>query len=86
MKKIVCAIFDAKAGVYSNPFYSINVQVATRDFNHACTDPNSGLSLHPEDYTLYALATFDDESGLFVPNVPPIFIANPVSSKIPFGD
>jgi hypothetical protein len=86
MIKVVCSVFDAKAGLYSNPFYSVNVAVATRDFNHACTDPNSGLAQHPEDFSLYVVANFDDESGLFVPNVPPLFVANAVNTSINFGE
>lgn len=84
MIKLVCSVFDAKAGIYSNPFYSHNIMTATRDFNQGCSDPNSGLSRNPEDYSLYAVATFDDESGLFAPTVPPLFIANAVTSTIPF--
>jgi hypothetical protein len=76
MLKVVCSVFDVKAAAYSNPFYAVNNSVATRDFRQACTDPASALSANPEDFSLYQVATFDDESGLFAPVVPPMFISS----------
>lgn len=81
MIKVVCSVFDSKAGLYSNPFYSVNSAVAKRDFFAGCADPNSGLNRNPEDYALYQVAHFDDESGQFTPIVPPSFIANAVTSQ-----
>lgn len=75
MQKVVCSVFDTKAAVYSNPFYSVNTAVAARDFAHGCNDPNSALHRNPDDYILYQVASFDDETGLFTPCVPPVFVA-----------
>lgn len=79
MIKVVCSVFDAKAGLFSNPFYSVNTAVAKRDFFAGCSDPKSGLSRNAEDYSLFQVATFDDESGQFSPIVPPSFISNAIS-------
>lgn len=79
MKKVVCSVFDNKAAVYSNPFYSVNLAVASRDFAQACKDSNSGLSVHRDDFSLYQLAEFDDISGVFVPCMPPVFICSAAS-------
>lgn len=84
MKKVVCSVFDVKSAIYSNPFYSPNVAVADRDFKYACQDSTTALSRHPDDYVLYCLAEFDDESGLFTSHTPPVFIASGSDSKIPF--
>jgi hypothetical protein len=80
MIKVVCSVFDVKAVAYSNPFYSVNTAVAVRDFSHAVSDPNSGLFNNPEDFSLYQVATFDDESGLISPLVPPVFLSSAVKS------
>lgn len=85
MIKFVCSVFDVKAAAFSNPFYSVNPAVAIRDFRTACSDPASGLSANPEDYNLYQVATFDDESGLFVPTVPPLFLVSAASTNTSTG-
>lgn len=79
MRKVVCSVFDNVAGVYSNPFYSVNIAVASRDFARACTEPSSSLAVHPQDYSLYQLAEFDDSSGVFVSCQPPVFICSAAS-------
>jgi hypothetical protein len=81
MIKVVCSVFDSKAAAYSNPFYSPNNAVATRDFLHAATDPQSAMFRNPEDFSLYQVATFDDDSGLFAPVVPPMFISSATKSE-----
>jgi hypothetical protein len=81
MQKSVCAVFDSKSGLYANPFYAVNSVVAVRDFITAARDPAVQISKNPEDYSLYQLATFDDESGLFTSNIPPLFLSSAITSK-----
>ena len=57
------SIKDAKANVFSAPFFSINDQTAQRSFEQAKKDSNTTISQNPEDYSLYRLAQFDDQSG-----------------------
>lgn len=76
MIKVMCSVFDSKAACFSNPFYSPNIPVATRDFSAACMDKNSGISRNPEDYSLFQVGTFDDESGLLTPTLPPVHICS----------
>lgn len=64
MKKYICAVFDSKAKVYGNPFYSVNQATAIRAFSAASNDPDSELSRHPSDFTLFGLGWFDDETGV----------------------
>lgn len=80
MIKFVCSVYDVKATLFSNPYYSVNVAVAIRDFNQGCLDPSSALSRNPEDFSLYQVATFDDESGQFTPTNPPIFLSAAASA------
>jgi len=63
MQKNLYSVFDRKANVYSNPFTSINDQVATRMFAHACRDTASDVGMFPNDYSLHFVGVFDDESG-----------------------
>lgn len=76
MKKVVCSVFDAKAAAFSLPYYSVNLAVAMRDFRQGCLDPDSALSRNPEDFSLFHLANFDDETGLFTTITPPAILTN----------
>lgn len=85
MKKAVCAVYDRKAAVYFNPFYSVNTLTAGRDFMTAVADPTTQLSRNPEDYSLYCVAEFYDDSGLFVPVNPPEFLLSGTSNADAFS-
>lgn len=65
MIRNIYAVLDARAGIYSAPFLSINDAVAIRALEQAATDPNCDISKSPLDYFLQLLGTFDDESGRF---------------------
>ncbi|AXH77822.1 MAG: nonstructural protein [Microviridae sp.] len=65
MNKFLYSVYDSKAKAYSNPFTSVNQQIAIRDFTQAVRDENSQLNKFPEDFTLVELAEFDDETAVF---------------------
>lgn len=49
--------------------------------------PDSLLSKHPEDFDLYQVAEFDDESGVVTALVPPRFVsAVSVVLPVPVGE
>lgn len=60
------AVRDTGARLYGNPFFSVRDEVAVRDFSQAVNDPQSAMYHAPEDFALYWLGSFDDESGDFV--------------------
>lgn len=72
MIKKVFSVYDAKARVYSNPFYAIRTEVAIRDFHRAATDPSSEISRFPLDYVLFLVGEFDDEACTFTTSEVPI--------------
>lgn len=55
--------FDAKAKLYSRPFYTQTRGMAIRTFADIANDKDHPIGRHPEDYTLYEIGTFDDVSG-----------------------
>ena len=57
------SIKDAKANVFSAPFFQLNDQVAQRSFEQASNDANTTIHQNPQDFSLYRLAQFDDQSG-----------------------
>jgi hypothetical protein len=77
MKLMVCSVFDVKANAFMSPFFVPNVNIARRSFGDAVLDPSTGISKHPEDYRLYQVSIFDDNSGLFNGSFSkPEFLAN----------
>lgn len=66
MKRPVCAVYDSAAQVYSNPpLFVPSVAVATRSFTDEVrrVDPQNQLNKHPEDFVLFHLGEYDDETG-----------------------
>lgn len=65
----VVAVRDSAAGAYSRPFTSPTVALATRSFTSE-VNRNAADNLmytHPEDFELWHLQNFDEESGNFLP-------------------
>jgi len=57
------SVYDSKAGAYTQPFYAVNSRVAVRMFTELANDPKHTFGMHPEDFTLFELGSFDDQSG-----------------------
>lgn len=47
-----------------------NDACAVRNFEHAVRQPDSLLASHPNDYSLFRVGQFDDETGVVVPEAP----------------
>jgi len=67
MKMVIVSILDTAAGAYGRPAYLASEGVAVRQFQdevNRASDDNQ-LYKHPDDFQLYYLGTFDDNSGAF---------------------
>lgn len=64
---IYFAVKDLALQVFLSPQPQGNVPAAVRSFTDAINDPQSVFSRHPEDYELYRLCPFDEETGRFLP-------------------
>ncbi len=60
MNHRIFVIFDAKARAYLPPFFLPEAGQATRAFSDMVNNPEHQFGLHPEDYTLFEIGTFDD--------------------------
>lgn len=63
-------IFDSKARVYMLPFYCPNVEVAQRHFARGVADPQQNIAHFPEDFSLWEIGVFDDQTAVLTPLVP----------------
>lgn len=62
----VFTIRDDKAQAYLQPFFLSNESMARRAIADCVSDSDHMFGKHPEDYALFSLGTFDDQSGKFV--------------------
>ena len=67
MKTIIVAIKDSAMQAFMNPTGVRARGQALRSFTDEVNraDPQNPLHQHPEDYELWQLATFDEETGEF---------------------
>ncbi|AXH78010.1 MAG: nonstructural protein [Microviridae sp.] len=63
MQLKVFSIRDTKAETYNMPFYQKSHGEAERSFKALTTDESSMISKYPEDFDLYFLGTYDDQTG-----------------------
>lgn len=63
----ILSLYDKKAERYGNPFTSINLAVATRDFATACQETNSPMAKFPNDIELCYIGDFDEITGQIIP-------------------
>lgn len=64
MKLNIYSIFDSASGLYSRPFFTQSDAEAIRSFSDIAQDADHPIGKHPEDYTLFRIGTFDDNSAL----------------------
>jgi len=67
MRYKVVAIRDRAIGTYSVPQFVASIGVAVRGFTDAVNNrsPENALANHPEDFDLFELSEFDDDTGRF---------------------
>lgn len=63
MKHNIYSIFDTKAEAFSLPFYYQYEGQAIRTCVDWLNNPETPYAKHPEDYTLYAIGTYDEVTG-----------------------
>lgn len=61
----IFSVRDMKADLYGRPFFDQSIGNAIRSFGDQvnANQPDNILFLHPEDFELYYLGEFDDNTG-----------------------
>lgn len=59
----VFSIYDAKAESYLPPFTTHTYGIAERMFTDMVNTPEHQFNRHPEDYTLFAIGSYDDQTA-----------------------
>lgn len=81
MKIKVYAVYDSKTKVYAQPNFLINRGAAMRAWKDACNDPQTQFFKHPEDFTMFELGTWDDETGQFEMDQVPFSLGTAIQYK-----
>jgi len=76
MLQFIVSVKDRAADVFNRPFFVPHRNVAIRDFtdevNRSAAD--NQLNKHPDDFDLYLLGQFDDNSGTFTTEEAPLVL------------
>lgn len=64
------SVYDRKGLIYAPPFFAINHGTAIRMITDTVADMSTSLARHPNDYVLYCIGIYDDQSGNFAPSAP----------------
>lgn len=72
MKYLIVCVRDRAADVYGVPMFVASIGGAIRSFGDEVnrSAENNPFYMHPEDFDLYSIGTFDDTSGSFECGVP----------------
>ncbi|AXH76852.1 MAG: nonstructural protein [Microviridae sp.] len=67
MKLVMVTIRDIKIGLYQPPYAVVAIGAAARAFQDACENEerNTDIARHPQDFELYKLGEYDQETGKF---------------------
>jgi len=61
------SIRDQKGEIFHTPFFKHTHGEAERDFKTLVNDGKSGINKYPEDYDLYYIGEYNDNTGRFEP-------------------
>jgi len=75
-------IYDLKSKVYSQPVHVSHVAAGVRAFGDAVNEKSSQYNKHPEDYIMFHIGTFDDQTGVLTP-IPPVELAKALALHNP---
>lgn len=59
----VFTVFDSKAGAYLQPFFSVNVATAIREFGSAAQSEGHAFHRHSGDFELFLIGEWDQFEG-----------------------
>lgn len=75
----VFAIFDVKLGRYAPPFIAQTAGQAERDFKGLVQNRESIIAKNPEDFRLFELGEYNDQTGLIENHPNPILTVDAIA-------
>lgn len=81
MTQKIYSIRDQKAEYFTQPFFKKTHGEAERDFTMLVNDEKSQINKFPEDFDLYYIGDYDDQTGKMSPLDTPQHIVKAVQAK-----
>lgn len=78
MRCAIVTVRDKKTGLYGKPSFVEHTAEVVREWDVIRKDPNTKIGKHPEDFDLFQVATFNDETGEVTQLNPHIHLATGV--------
>lgn len=66
----IFSVKDSAVGAFMQPFTSQSRGAAIRAFADAVNDSSTPMNKHPDDYELYEIGTFEEETGVVQGKLP----------------
>lgn len=85
MQLKIYSIRDSKGEIYNPPFFNKTHGEAERNFRDLANDKQTTVGRHPEDYDLYYIGEYDDQTGKVQANDTPHHIVKAVNLVKPEG-
>lgn len=84
MKQECFSVYDRRTQYFNVPFFSPTIESGKRSFMEVAKNPETLLHRYPEDYELFHVGSFNDETGVFEPMHPvPVLTATQVVVPTP---
>ena len=77
----VFGVRDGKAQAFLQPFFSVAVGSAVRAFSDTVNEGNNQIAKHPEDYVLFELGSWFDDSGRYDVYAAPVSVGIAIEFK-----
>lgn len=78
----IFSIRDSKGEIYNQPFFQKTHGEAERNFRELVKDEKSMISKYPDDFDLYYLGQFDDQTGVIQHLDTPQHVTKAVNLKV----
>lgn len=65
MKVFVTSVFDSKMKLFYIPKFYVTLGQAERTFGDDVNNPQQDMFKHAEDYSLFHIGFYNDETGMF---------------------
>ena len=77
----IYAVYDVKAKAYAQPFFMKETGQAIRGFKQVVNDPQTEIYKNPEDFSLFQLGEYDEETGGISPLTSPVSLAHALQMR-----
>lgn len=82
MQLKIFSIRDSKGEIYNQPFFQKTHGEAERNFRELVKDEKSMIHKYPDDFDLYYLGQFDDQSGVLETLDTPQHVTKAINLKV----